>query len=100
MITVRNTTTPDSATTRITVTGAATPLEAMDAAVAFMASSRYLKGATIFEHTRDGERWDFHAEWADAPATACTCHYNTHRPHGQHTRTDITRDPRCPVKHQ
>jgi len=29
--------------------------------------------------------------------TDCICSYNTHRPEGQDTTTDISRNPKCPV---
>lgn len=64
MATARNTTTPDSADLRITVTEATGPLDAMDAAVAFLATSRYTKDATIYQHTgpENGE-YTFWAEF-------------------------------------
>jgi hypothetical protein len=101
MITARNTTTPDSALIQITVTEASTGAVAIAAAEALMATSRHLKGATVLdaEEYRPAT-WLVTAEWVDAPPTACTCTYNTHRPHGQHTRTDVHRDPRCPVTHE
>jgi hypothetical protein len=27
----------------------------------------------------------------------CTCTYHTHRPAGENTRTDVSRNPNCPV---
>jgi hypothetical protein len=63
-ITARNTTTPDSATIRITVSGAETEETARTAALLKLGSSRYTKDATIFEAKRVGVReWDFHAEF-------------------------------------
>lgn len=29
--------------------------------------------------------------------TDCICSYNTHRPEGEGTRTDVSRNPKCPV---
>jgi hypothetical protein len=29
----------------------------------------------------------------------CNCTYNTHRPYLEGTRTDVTRNPKCPVHH-
>ncbi len=61
--TVRNTTTPDSAELRISVTGTADKTAALTAADAFLATSRYTKDATIYEATRTPTGWDFHAEY-------------------------------------
>lgn len=54
MTTVRNTTTPDSADLRLTVTDAASEEQALDAAEAMLATSRYTKDATIYQCLPDG----------------------------------------------
>jgi hypothetical protein len=61
-ITARNTTTPDSADLRITVSGAASEAAARAAAVAFLQTSRYTKDATIYEVTRDRDNYNFWCE--------------------------------------
>jgi hypothetical protein len=63
-ITARNTTTPDSADLRITVSGADGEQEAKVAAYELLARSRYTRMAFIYEAKRVGvHEWDFHAEY-------------------------------------
>lgn len=63
-ITARDTTTPDSAVLRISVTGAADLPAAKVAAYELLAASRYTRNASIYEHTRTASGdFNFYADY-------------------------------------